>query len=82
MGEAWRDSTVAFISTKGAEARMVQRIKEVSEREKRRNEFNRYKRAWMREWSRQPNPFIALAWWTSEAQRERRKAIYMEFDED
>ena len=61
---------------------MVQRIKEVSEREKRRNEFNRYKRAWMREWNRQPNPFIALAWWTSEAQRERRKAIYMEFDED
>gem|GEM_PF-2942149 len=80
MGEERADTTFAPLSIKRIEARVVQR-EEINKLEREDKEMiKRFRRIWLKEWEAQTDPFTAWAWWTSEEQRARRKAIYDQYE--
>jgi hypothetical protein len=42
--------------------------------------IKRFRRIWLKEWEAQQNPFTAWAWWSSEQQKAKRKAIYDQYE--
>jgi len=42
--------------------------------------IKRFRRIWLKEWEAQQDPFTAWAWWTSEEQKARRRAIYDQYE--
>ena len=42
--------------------------------------IKRFRRIWLKEWEAQQDPFTAWAWWSSDEQRARRKAIYDQYE--